>query len=155
MGSPHLAFRQNRYDGRAVAVSTHHLSLSTRGDNDVHDITGDVAGAAKQSGLRNGTVTVFVPGSTAGITAIEHERGMIRDLQEFLERTAPAESPYHHNHGGDSNGHAHVRSAFIGPSLTVPLIDGTLGLGTWQQIVLVDFDDRPRKREVTVQIVGE
>jgi secondary thiamine-phosphate synthase enzyme len=80
---------------------------------------------------------------------------MIRDLKEFLERTAPTDAHYHHNHGGDSNGHAHVRSAFIGPSLTVPLIDGRLGLGTWQQIVLVDFDDRPRKREVTVQIVGE
>jgi secondary thiamine-phosphate synthase enzyme len=139
----------------SMSVSTHHLELSTRGDNDIHDITGEVAGAAKRSGVRNGIVTVFVPGSTAGITAIEHERGMIRDLQEFLERLAPAEAGYHHNHGGDSNGHAHVRSAFIGPSITVPLIDGELALGTWQQIVLVDFDDRPRNREVTVQIVGE
>ena len=138
-----------------MPIATHRLTLSTRGDNDVHDLTSEVEKVAKQSGLRDGIVTVFVPGSTAGITAIEHERGMIRDLQEFLERTAPAGAPYHHNHGGDSNGHAHVRSAFIGPSLSVPLIDGELGLGTWQQIVLVDFDDRPRRREVTVQIVGE
>jgi secondary thiamine-phosphate synthase enzyme len=136
-------------------VSTHGITLKTRGDNDVHDITGEVAGAAKESGVRNGIVTVFVPGSTAGITAIEYEPGMVSDLQAFLERTAPADAAYRHNHGGDSNGHAHVRSAFIGPSLTVPLIEGRLGLGTWQQIVLVDFDDRPRKRDVTVQIVGE
>ncbi len=136
-------------------VHTHAITLSTKGDNDIHDLTGEVAAAAKASGARNGVVTVFVPGSTAGVTAIEHERGMIRDLQEFLERIAPADAPYHHNHGGDSNGHAHVRSAFIGPSLTVPLIEGRLGLGTWQQIVLVDFDDRPRKREVTVQVLGE
>lgn len=148
-------FRDKTIRCRAVAASTHHLSLSTNGDNDVHDITSEVAKAAKESGVRNGILTVFVPGSTAGITAIEHESGMIRDLQEFLERTAPTEAAYHHNHGGDSNGHAHVRSAFIGPSLTVPLIDGKLGLGTWQQIVLVDFDDRPRKREVIVQIVGD
>jgi secondary thiamine-phosphate synthase enzyme len=138
-----------------VTVSTHRLSLSTRGDNDVHDITDEVAKAVRDSGVRNGIATVFVPGSTAGVTAIEYERGMIRDLQEFLERTAPTDASYHHNHGGDSNGHAHVRSAFIGPSLTVPLIDGALALGTWQQIVLVDFDDRPRKREVIVQLLGE
>jgi secondary thiamine-phosphate synthase enzyme len=136
-------------------VSTHGITLKTQGDNDVHDITEQVAGAAKKSGVRDGIVTVFVPGSTAAITAIEYEPGMVHDLQEFLEHTAPTGAPYHHNHGGDSNGHAHVRSAFIGPSLTVPLIDGRLGLGTWQQIVFVDFDDRPRTREVTVQIVGE
>lgn len=138
-----------------MPVSTHEFGLSTRGDNDVHDLTDRIAEAVKESGIDTGLVTVFVAGSTAGITAIEHERGMIRDLQDFLERTAPADAPYHHNHGGDSNGHAHVRSAFIGPSLTVPLIEGRLRLGTWQQIVLVDFDDRPRTREVTVQIVGE
>ncbi|SRR6266498_157628 len=136
-------------------VSTHAISLSTRGDNDIHDLTDEVASAAKSSGVRNGLVTVFVPGSTAGITAIEHEPGMIRDLQEFLDRSAPMGAKYHHNHGGESNGHAHVRAAFIGPSLTVPLIEGRLGLGTWQQIVLIDFDDRPRKREVTVQVLGE
>ena len=136
-------------------VHTHAISLSTKGDNDIHDLTGEVASAAKASGARNGIVTVFVPGSTAGVTAIEHEPGMMRDLQEFLDRTAPPDATYHHNHGGDSNGHAHIRSAFIGPSLTVPLIEGRLGLGTWQQIVLVDFDDRPRKREVTVQVLGE
>ena len=138
-----------------MAVSTHEIKLHTKGDNDVHDITDDVASAAKKSGVRNGLVAVFVPGSTAGVTAIEHEPGMVRDLKEFLDRTAPAEASYHHNHGGDSNGHAHVRSAFIGPSLSVPLVEGALRLGTWQQVVLVDFDDRPRTREVIVQIVGD
>jgi len=138
-----------------MTVSQHQIKLSTRGDNDIHDVTGEVADAVRSSGVRDGIVTVFVPGSTAGITAIEHEPGMVRDLQEFLERTAPAGAPYHHNHGGDSNGHAHLRSALIGPSLSVPVAGGRLGLGTWQQIVLVDFDDRPRRREVTVQIVGE
>lgn len=136
-------------------VSTRGITLKTRGDNDVHDITGEVSAAVEASGVRDGIVNVFVPGSTAGVTAIEYEPGMVADLQAFLDRTAPAEAPYRHNHGGDSNGHAHVRSAFIGPSLTVPVIEGRLGLGTWQQIVLVDFDDRPRKRDVTVQIVGE
>ena len=138
-----------------MTVSTATVRLQTAGDNDVHDLTRQVSDAVRDSGIREGLVTVFVPGSTAGITAIEHERGMIRDLQEFLERTAPTDAPYHHNHGGDSNGHAHVRSAFVGPSLTVPLVDGRLALGTWQQIVLVDFDDRPRNRKVVVQVVGE
>jgi len=136
-------------------VSTHSIKLSTRGDNDIHDLTGEVQHAVSASRIRNGIVAVFVPGSTAGITAIEYEPGMIRDLQDFLSRIAPQDASYSHNHGGDSNGHAHVRSAFIGPSLSVPLSDGRLGLGTWQQIVLVDFDDRPRKREVTVQVVGD
>ena len=139
----------------AVTVTSTTLRLATKGDNDVHDLTPDVTRAVEQSGVRDGAVTVFVPGSTAGITAIELEDGMIRDLQAFLERTVPAGDRYHHNHGGDSNGHAHVRSAVIGPSLTVPLIDGRLALGTWQQVVLVDFDDRPRRRDVIVQIVGE
>jgi secondary thiamine-phosphate synthase enzyme len=138
-----------------VTVASTTFRLSTQGDNDVHDLTSEVAEAVEQSGVRNGTVTVFVPGSTAGITAIELEDGMIKDLGEFLERTAPSSARYHHNHGGDSNGHAHVRSAFIGPSLTVPLVEGRLALGTWQQIVLVDFDDRPRRRDVIVQTVGE
>jgi secondary thiamine-phosphate synthase enzyme len=138
-----------------MPVATQQIRLSTRGDNDVHDITVGVAAAAKDSGVRDGIVSVFVPGSTAGVTAIEHEPGMVRDLQDFLERSSPTTDRYHHNHGGDSNGHAHVRAAFIGPSLTVPLIEGRLALGTWQQIVLIDFDDRPREREVIVQVVGD
>lgn len=138
-----------------MSVSTTAIRLKTTGDNDVRDITEEISEAARASGISEGIVTVFVPGSTAGITAIENEPGMVRDLQEFLDRSAPPDARYHHNHGGDSNGHAHVRSAFIGPSLTVPIIGGRLKLGTWQQIVLVDFDDRPRTREVIVQIVGE
>jgi secondary thiamine-phosphate synthase enzyme len=138
-----------------MTVSTHRFSLATRGDNDVHDLTERVAKAVGESGVRHGIITVFVPGSTAGITTIEHEPGMVRDLQEFLERAVPTGGRYHHNHGGESNGHAHVRAALIGPSVTVPVIDGDLALGTWQQVVLVDFDDRPRRREVVVQVVGE
>jgi len=136
-------------------VSTNRIALSTRGNNDVHDLTGEVSNAVRSSGIGNGIVAVFVPGSTAGITTIEYEPGMVRDLQEFLDRAAPATARYHHNHGGDSNGHAHVRAAFVGPSVSVPLVEGRLELGTWQQIVLVDFDDRPRRREITIQIVGE
>lgn len=138
-----------------MSVSNRRIGLSTRGHNDVHDLTDEVAKATAESGIRNGVACVFVPGSTAGITTIEHERGLLQDLKAFLDRVAPADIPYAHNHGGESNGHAHVRAAFIGPSLSVPVIEGRLGLGTWQQIVLVDFDDRPRRREVTVQLVGE
>jgi secondary thiamine-phosphate synthase enzyme len=97
---------------------------------------------------------VFVPGSTASITTIEHEPGMVSDLKSVMERLVPQDARYAHNHGGESNGHAHVRAAIVGPSVTIPIVDGRLALGTWQQIVLVDFDDRPRSRRVLVQVIG-
>jgi len=110
----------------------------------------------RESGIAEGIVTVLVPGSTAGITTIEFESGALRDLRRAIERLAPENIPYDHDaRWGDGNGFAHVRSALLGPSLSVPLSRGELQLGTWQQIVLADFDNRPREREVLVHIVGE
>jgi len=109
-----------------------------------------------QSGVKNGIVTVFVPGSTGGVTTIEFESGLISDLQQMFERVIPTNIAYKHDlRWGDGNGYAHVRASLLGPSLTVPLVDGRLTLGTWQQIVFVDFDNRPRSRRLIVQIVGE
>jgi secondary thiamine-phosphate synthase enzyme len=131
------------------------ISLKSKGNNDVIDLTGEVTRAVKDSGVRDGVATVFVPGSTAAITTVEYEGGMIADLKRFLDEEVPQDRAYAHNHGGDSNGHAHVRAALLGPSVAIPVSDGRLRLGTWQQVVLVDCDDRPRSREVIVQIVGE
>jgi secondary thiamine-phosphate synthase enzyme len=139
-----------------MAIVTKTLKLSTRGESDVHDLTGGVAGAVEGAGLRDGTVTVFVSGSTAGVTTIEYEEGVVRDLCDAIERIAPKNIPYAHDaKWGDMNGYSHVRASLLGPSLAVPFRGGRLLLGTWQQIVLVDFDNRPRKREVVVQIMGE
>jgi secondary thiamine-phosphate synthase enzyme len=139
----------------AMTVSGRTISLRSKGNNDVIDLTEEVAGAVKESEVRDGIATVFVPGSTAGITTVEYERGMIADLKRFLDEAVPEGRDYAHNHGGDSNGHAHIRAALLGPSVSVPVSAGELTLGTWQQIVLVDCDDRPRSRKVLVQIVGE
>jgi secondary thiamine-phosphate synthase enzyme len=139
-----------------MAVVTKNLKLSTRGDTDVHDLTDRVAQALREAGIRDGTVTVFVPGSTAGVTTIEYEDGVVGDLRDAIERVAPRNIPYAHDaKWGDGNGYAHVRAALLGPSLSVPFQGGRLLLGRWQQIVLVDFDNRPRKREVVLQIIGE
>jgi secondary thiamine-phosphate synthase enzyme len=131
------------------------ISLRSKGNNDVIDLTDEVARAVKESGVRHGIATVFVPGSTAAITTVEYERGMVADLKRFLDEGVPEDREYAHNHGGDSNGHAHVRAALLGPSVTIPVSGGRLMLGTWQQVVLVDCDDRPRSREVIVQIIGD
>ena len=132
------------------------LTLQTKGQGDTHDLTGAVARAIGESGARSGVVTLFVIGSTAGLTTIEFEPGAVADLQTAFERIAPRLAEYeHHLRWGDDNGHAHVRAALLGPSLSVPFVDGKLRLGTWQQIILVDFDTRPRRREVVAQIVGE
>ena len=139
-----------------MAVSTQRLHLKTKGHSQIIDITGQVAEALERSGLAHGLLNVFVPGSTGGVTTIEYEPGLLRDLPEAFEKLAPAGQPYHHDATwGDGNGYAHVRSALVGVSLTVPFSDGRMILGTWQQIVLVDFDNRPRSREVVVQILGE
>ncbi len=136
-------------------VITVTFSLPTRGFCDLTDITGRVAGAVKESGVVNGVVTVFVPGSTAGITTLEYEPGAVRDFQELMEQWIPTDRPYHHNERwGDGNGFSHIRSAVTGPSLSVPFRDATLLLGTWQQIVLACFDNRPRNRTVVVQVLG-
>jgi secondary thiamine-phosphate synthase enzyme len=136
-------------------VSNSSLTFRTSGDTDIIDITSQVSGTVAESGLTEGHVLVFVPGSTAAVTTIEYESGAVRDLKEAIERIAPAGIPYRHDaRWGDGNGYAHVRAALLGPSLTVPLIRGRLALGTWQQIVLVDFDNEPRDRKVLVSVSG-
>lgn len=132
------------------------IFFSTTGDTDVIDITADVAERVASSGIRNGQVLLFVPGSTASLTTIEYESGAVQDLKEAIEAIAPRGRHYRHDaRWGDGNGYAHVRAALLGPSLSVPVAEGRLMLGTWQQIVLLDFDNRPRKRRIIVQIAGE
>jgi secondary thiamine-phosphate synthase enzyme len=138
-----------------VAIHTGHLRFSTEGDGDVIDLSEGVQSVLESSGVEVGVVSVFVPGSTAAVTAMEHEPGGVRDLREALERLVPAEGDYAHNRlNRDTNSHAHIRAAIVGPSETVPVREGRLELGTWQQLVLIDFDDRPRQRTVVVQVIG-
>jgi secondary thiamine-phosphate synthase enzyme len=137
-------------------VHTERLQFQTAGDGDIVDITQEVAGCVRQSGLSQGIVTLFVPGSTAGLTTVEYEPGLVNDLQELFERIAPRGRSYHHDlRWGDGNGYSHVRASLLGPSLTVPFVDGAMTLGTWQQIILIDMDDRSRRREIIVQVLGE
>ena len=137
-------------------IATQKFEVSTNGQGDARDITEKVAAAVAASQARAGIVSVFVVGSTAGITTIEFEPGAIADLNGLFERLAPREGEYrHHLRWGDDNGSSHVRAALLGPSLTVPLADGALTLGTWQQIMLLEFDTQPRRREIVVQIIGE
>ncbi|MEE8470549.1 MAG: secondary thiamine-phosphate synthase enzyme YjbQ [Dehalococcoidia bacterium] len=137
-------------------ISSTRIHVQTKGDCDIIDITRQVAREIEDSDIRNGTATIFVAGSTAGLTTIEYERGVLSDFQSMWERTAPRDIPYRHDAAwGDGNGHSHVRSSLLGPSLVVPFVDRRLTLGTWQQIVLVDFDNRPRSRDIVVQVMGE
>jgi secondary thiamine-phosphate synthase enzyme len=130
--------------------------VSTRGQGDAHDITKVVATAVQKSALRSGIAVVFVVGSTAGITTIEFEPGAIADLNAVFETLAPRDGEYrHHLRWGDDNGSSHVRAALLGPSVTIPVVDGRLSVGTWQQIMLLEFDTRPRSREIVVQLIGE
>lgn len=132
------------------------IALETKGETQVIDLTGSVRAAVRSSGVREGTVHLFVPGSTAGLTTIEHEPGCIADLKAAFERVAPRDAHYDHNaRWGDGNGFSHVRAALLGPSLTVPVGKGALLLGTWQQLVLVDFDNRPRERKLIATVTGE
>jgi secondary thiamine-phosphate synthase enzyme len=124
--------------------------------NDTHDLTDRITTFVRTSGMHNGLVTVFVPGSTAGITTIEFENGVVGDLKKAVDRLVPRDIHYDHDRRwGDGNGFSHVRAALVGPSLSIPVHNGDMQLGTWQQIVLIDFDNRPRKRDVIVQIIGE
>jgi secondary thiamine-phosphate synthase enzyme len=137
-------------------VATHRTSVQTRGQSDAHDITERVATAVRETNITNGTVTVFVVGSTAAITTIEFEPGAIADLNRMFESIAPRDAEYrHHLRWGDDNGSSHVRAALLGPSLTVPVLAGTLTLGEWQQIMLLEFDTRARRREIVIQTMGE
>ena len=137
-------------------VRTFRQSIGTHGQGDAQDVTGHVARAVGESGAADGLVTVFVVGSTAGVTTIEFEPGVVADLDRALEVLAPRDGDYrHHLRWGDDNGSSHVRAALIGPSVCVPFVEGTLQLGRWQQIALVELDTRPREREIVIQIVGE
>lgn len=139
-----------------MAVSTFPIELDTRGECDVIDITGYVEQHVINSGIESGTVTVFVPGSTAGITTIEYESGAVSDFQAAIRRLAPTDIHYNHDaRWGDGNGYSHVRAALLGPSLSVPFSSQRLLLGKWQQIVFIDFDNRPRNRRIVVQVVGD
>ncbi len=130
--------------------------LPTRGRDDCLDITAAVQDTVRRSKIRHGLATVFVTGSTAGVTTIEHEPGLVEDLQAAVRRLFPEALRYaHHEAAGDDNGFSHLRASFIGPSLSVPIVDGTLALGTWQQIVLLDFDVRSRIRTYAIQLIGQ
>lgn len=132
------------------------LTTNTNGSGDTLDITPGVVRAVKESKLKEGVVTLFVIGSTAALTTIEYEEGAVADLARVFEQIAPRHAAYeHHLRWGDDNGHSHVRAALLGPALSVPFVGGKLTLGTWQQIILIDFDTRPRQREIVAQIMGE
>jgi secondary thiamine-phosphate synthase enzyme len=139
-----------------MRVATHTHEISTKGQGDVLDVTAAVADALTRTQLQHGVVTVFVAGSTAGVTTIEFESGVVFDLDAALEGIAPRAGQYrHHFRWGDNNGSSHVRAALVGPSLTVPFTDGQLRLGEWQQIVVCEFDTRGRQREIVLQFLGE
>jgi secondary thiamine-phosphate synthase enzyme len=138
-----------------VAVHKAEIRLSTRGDADVIDLSADARAVATESGIPDGQLTAFVRGSTAAITTMELEPGGVQDLRALLDRLIPAEGDYEHNRlNHDTNSHAHQRASIVGASEVVPVIDGALALGTWQQLVLIDFDDHPRERTVTLQVLG-
>jgi secondary thiamine-phosphate synthase enzyme len=137
-------------------VATDNIALNTKGFTDIIDITGSVVKIAGQSGIQNGSVTVFCSGSTGSITTIEFESGVVNDLKKAIEKIAPSDISYEHDKKwGDGNGFSHVRAALMKPSLTIPVVKGKLVLGTWQQIVFIDFDNRGRNRKVVVQVMGE
>ncbi len=139
-----------------MAVYRSSISLSTAGETDIIDITGRVEKLVADSGVSRGMVNVFITGSTAGLTIIEYERGLVHDLKEAMERIAPRKGNYaHDSRWGDGNGYAHIRASLMGASLSVPLDGGRMMLGTWQQIVLVDFDNRRRDRTLAVTVLGE
>lgn len=129
------------------------FTIETKGHGDILDITDQVTAAVEQDGVINGLAVIFLPGATAAITTLEYENGLINDLSKVLETLAPENADYeHHQRWGDHNGAAHIKAALIGPSLTVPVEQGRIQLGSWQQIVLIDFDERPRQREIIVSI---
>ncbi|MFC2157011.1 secondary thiamine-phosphate synthase enzyme YjbQ [Acidobacteriota bacterium] len=139
-----------------MKIITDSITMSTLGFNDMKDITSEVSRRLSDHGLDSGTVTIFVPGSTGGLTTIEYEGGLVADFEELMEKVAPSDKTYHHDERwGDGNGFSHIRSSLIGPSMTVPFAKGHLTLGTWQQIVFIDFDNRSRNRQIILQFMGE
>ena len=139
-----------------MPVETGSLTLITQGNTDIHNITRELIRLVEQSGLTSGTVTVFCSSSTSGLTTVEFEPGAVADLKRMFEELVPSNRDYAHNATwDDGNGHSHMRASLLGPSLTIPFVRKTLTLGTWQQVIYVDFDIRPRHRELVVQMVGE
>ena len=139
-----------------MPVITKKIQIKSKSENDILDITDRVSQIVNESRIENGVVIVFVVGSTAAITTLEYEPGLRKDFPEMLSRLAPREIEYSHdNTWHDGNGHSHVRASLIGPSLVIPLVEGSLTLGTWQQIVLVEMDTRPRERKIVLQVIGE
>lgn len=139
-----------------MSVITSTIELSTRGNADIQDITDQVSAAVRESGLQAGLVTLFTPSSTSALTSIEYESGCLSDLRRLFDEIVDPERHYAHNaRWGDGNGHSHVRAALLKPWFTVPFVDKRLTLGTWQQIVFIDFDNRSRRRELVVQVMGE
>ena len=138
-----------------IVVETE-LGVKTRGELDIVDITGEIEKIVSKTGVKNGIANVFVPGSTGAVTTIEYESGLLKDFPNALERLAPRSAEYEHEKGWhDGNGHSHVRASIIGPSITIPIKDGALRLGTWQQVVFVELDVRPRSRRLVVTCIGE
>ncbi len=139
-----------------MPVKTFSISLNTRGNADIHNITDQIERQVAQSGFKEGIVTVFCPSATSALTTIEYESGAVSDLRRLFEEIIPQNREYAHNaRWQDDNGHSHVRAALLGPSLTIPFVDSELTLGTWQQVIYVDFDVRPRQRRLVIQIIGE
>lgn len=139
-----------------MAVFSEQLQLQTKGFTDIINITNDVHHFISKNECKNGQLLIFIDGSTAAISTIEYEPGLIKDLPEFLESIIPMDKVYHHDETWhDGNGYAHLRSSLIGTSMTVPVIKGRVVLGTWQQIILIDFDNGPRQRSIVLQFVGE
>jgi secondary thiamine-phosphate synthase enzyme len=139
-----------------MTVSTKLIKIHSKGENDMIDLTEEISSFVKKSGISNGTITVFISGSTGSVTTIEYEPGLIKDFPEMLDRIVPKDLDYGHERmWHDGNGHSHVKASLMGPSLTVPLMDGELCLGTWQQIVFVELDTRSRTRDLILQILGE
>ena len=137
-------------------IFTDSIKVNTKGFGDTIDITKNISNAVKNSNVANGLVTAFCPGSTGTITTIEYESGVIRDLQRALEKIAPSDIRYEHDlRWGDGNGFSHVRAALMKPSLSIPFVNGKLTIGTWQQIVFIDFDNKDRTRKIIIQIIGE
>jgi len=139
-----------------LTVGNGDISLKTAAKDEIIDITSSVAEVVQRSKVRNGLACVFVVGSTAAVTTVEHEPGLVSDMHDAMDRLYPKDVDYeHHQRWGDGNGHSHIRASFVGPSITIPVVDGQLQLGTWQQIVFMEFDNKPRTRELSVQVVGE
>ena len=139
-----------------MSVHSEQIEISTKGEVDIIDITERVQEVVDRSGIKNGMALIFVSGSTGAITTIEYEPGLLHDLPRALERLFPKNIQYkHHETWHDGNGHSHVRASFLGPDLTVPVVNGSLALGTWQQIVFVELDVRRRTRRLIVQVMGE